>query len=285
MFVVKPPIYSVKSGDSVWIALLSDMHIGSAFVDYGNLKADLDRARALNARISINGDVFDFILPKDSKRFEPTTLHPDLRGRTDVVNASIELAVKILSPYADLIDFIGCGNHETVISKYHSVDAIKILIHELNAHYNGKIEFGGYTGWLVYQFARNTERWSYKISYHHGSGGQSPMSKGMGGFYRKSTWIDGADCIWHGHQHNKTVDRDVVQTLDQQHRLKHIERLRIMTGSYMDTYREQSQADYQKNGRVANYAEEWNVAPQSHGGVFVRLDFNTNKPISAKAEI
>jgi len=42
------------------------------------LKYDLERMAASNCRIGINGDVFDFILPSDLKRFDLDALDREL---------------------------------------------------------------------------------------------------------------------------------------------------------------------------------------------------------------
>lgn len=285
MFVHKPPIIEVGSGDTTTAGLLSDLHIGNAFVDEANLKKDIAKVKAFGGPVAINGDVFDLILTGDKKRYNPTALHPRVAGRADIVNASVDYAHELLEPIASQIHFIGIGNHETAVEKHHSTDPVAWLIRDLNRDHNLNIQYGGYCGWWVLRFSRDRQMWSYKIHYHHGSGGGSPVTKGMIGFSRDAAWIDGADCLWRGHKHHKTADRDVVQYLDRDHVLKHKERLRVMSASYLDTYREQTSQDALDRGRRAAYASDWGVAPQAHGGVFIHITIRANQPLEARAEI
>jgi len=67
------------------LCLMSDLHLDASDHDRDLLIADLERARALNARVSINGDIFDAILPSDRKRHHPAVMAaaPD---RDDLLN-------------------------------------------------------------------------------------------------------------------------------------------------------------------------------------------------------
>lgn len=101
-----------KTGDVVSVWLMSDLHLGASNVDYDRINQELADAKSRNSRILINGDLMDLILPKDHKRYVPDVLLDEIAGRRDVLNASVKFAVKILKPYAHLIDMIGMGNHE-----------------------------------------------------------------------------------------------------------------------------------------------------------------------------
>ena len=109
------------------LTLMSDLHIGAINVDYKALRSDLDRAREHGDRILINGDVFDAILLHDMKRFRAESLDERSRGRSNILNVVVKRAAEELAPYADLIDMIGCGNHEESVEKYHNYDPIQAL--------------------------------------------------------------------------------------------------------------------------------------------------------------
>lgn len=101
---------AVKVGQG--FALLSDLHLGSAHADEGLIREELEEARLNRDRVLINGDVFDLILPTDSKRFQPHVVHPRFQGAPDLINKVLDFATDFLEPYADRIDMIGSGNHE-----------------------------------------------------------------------------------------------------------------------------------------------------------------------------
>jgi hypothetical protein len=291
LIVHTPQLQTVEYNQTQYFALLSDLHIGAASLDLAALKRDLQRARERNARILINGDVFDAILPSDKKRYNPTALHERIRGRADVLNAAIDWAVEILSPYGDLIDLIGIGNHETAVEKHHGSDPVAILINLLHREGHSQIAYGGYTGWVKYTFKTRSETptggqwWPLRIYYHHGSGGGAPVTKGMLTFSRKAMWVEGSDVIWLGHQHHRTVDADVVQRLNKSNRVEHVRRLRVMSGSYLLTYEQQDPSEALANGRRASYASDWGVAPQDKGGVFLAATFAAEGILQIKAEL
>ena len=246
---------------------MSDTHIGAAHVDYALIEKELERAADKNDRILLNGDVFDMILAKDMKRFVPGVLHPRLTRRDDIVNAAIEWAVEIFGPYANLIDVIGIGNHEAVVSSRHSTDVARILIYELQKKVKKKdhvIHYGGYGGFVDYRFRGSGKR-RMVIHYYHGSGGSAPVTKGMIDFHRRS-WVE-ADVIWMGHKHNRLASG--VQTLRcplHGDDLEIRDVRQIMTGAYFKTYVSQSQESLRKHGRQSHWAADMGFAPQMMGG-------------------
>jgi hypothetical protein len=273
--ICRPKPVMIGSG----IHLMSDLHIGAPQVNYTLIKKELRDAAEIGDRIVLNGDIFDGILASDRKRFAPDCLHPRLHGRKDILNAAIDWAVELLSPYAHLIDMIGVGNHETALEKHHNVDAARILVYDLTRklpkqHKDHVIHYGGYTGFIDYRVKSLTKKKTISVGrwvlyYHHGSGGSAPVTKGMIDFNRKDTWID-ADCIWLGHKHNRwnasleklscPLQGDAPDTKEVRH---------IMTGAYMKTYVGQSQKSLRKHGRRSNYAADAGLGPQGQGGARV----------------
>lgn len=278
----------VQSGQPLGLRLMSDLHIGAAHVDYKLIQQEIDDAVENGDRVLINGDLLDLVLPKDKKRYEPASPHPRVGNRNDQVNAAIEWAVELLSPVAHLLDMLGIGNHEAVITKYHSIDPTLLVLYELEKvakqrDPNHVIHYGGYTGFVDYRVRVSRRqhketcrhggaRWV--LYYHHGSGGAAPVTKGMIDFNRKDVFID-ADMIWMGHKHNRltvacekircplTGDQPDVRTV------RH-----LMTGAYFKTYVGQSQASVRTHGRRSNYAADMGLAPGGKGGarVLLRLD-------------
>lgn len=258
-----------RTGETVSIRLMSDLHIGAANIDYDLINRELEDAKARKSRILINGDLLDLILPKDHKRFVPDVLHSEIAGRRDTLNASVKFAVKILKPYANLIDMIGMGNHETAVEKYHAADPIAMVIDELQRHAKHKIFYGSYNGFVDYRISTirgNSPRGSRLIIfYHHGGGGSAPVTKGMIDFNRLG--FVQADVKWVGHKHNRFHDheRSLECPMDG-HRPVLRDIRHIMTGSYMETYSGQSQESISVNGRRSNYAGDMAMRPQGKGG-------------------
>lgn len=258
-----------RDGQVLWRLLASDLHLGSPNADLRRLRRDLDAARGRDARILINGDVFDAIDHRD-KRSGPNVLVPELRGKADFVPALARYAAKILAPYADLIEIIGVGNHEFKLIKWNAVDPVGLLIGELNrglaesgsAH---RVRHGGNNGyWRTVVDDGGKGRWTHDLYYFHGAGGDAPVTKGTIDVNRKGVCFD-YDCITFGHKHNKMFVDDVVLSLSSRGVLFERERKAVQTGSY---YRNYSQRE---DPLDVSYAEEFHAAAKPLGGMFLAL--------------
>jgi hypothetical protein len=257
-----------------WRFLCSDLHLGSPNVAVKRLKGDLDLARQANARIWINGDVFDAISRTD-KRSDAAVLVPELRGKKDLLQSTVVYAAGILEPYADLIDWIGIGNHEETWVKWHEFDPVAGLIGSLNstlarqgsAH---QIRHGGICGWVRTWFdvAFGTAACpaAHTTYYFHGAGGDSPVTLGTIDMNRKEVAFH-CDLLWFGHKHNRLVKDSVQLELSQTGIVRERHRKAIQTGSYYRNYAQQGQA----NALDYSYAESHHAAPKSLGGRFLVL--------------
>lgn len=256
-----PDDYSVPLG----FTLISDIHFGSSSFQPDLLKMDLERARAAGDRIAINGDVFDLILPSDRKRFDISSVD-DRMLVSSMIDEQLELGIEHLAPYAHLIDMIGVGNHEQSAIKYHHTDLVSRLVNRLNRYHGGNIVNGGWTGFLDYRASgedstgKISQTRRLVIFYHHGSGGASPITKGMIDFSRLRQWVD-ADVIWIGHKHNRIIDAGAMRMRcpirgDEP---KFDPVLCVMTGAYTSSY----------DSLVDDYAAQRAMAPQQGGGVRV----------------
>ena len=273
MFITRKRLpFTTSEPSSIWFG--ADFHIGAANVDYDFLIADLQEAKDTNSRIIINGDVFDAILPKDSKRYKPEALHPRISQTSTVVDATVDWGEEILAPFADSIDVIGLGNHETSVEKWHSTDMVARLIRRLNDKHVTEeghvIQPGGYTGFVDYRFSwdgdpakGNCRR--LVIYYHHGGGGASPVTKGMIDFSRKANFVD-SDVVVLGHKHNKISDTGAMRMSCPMQGGDPVtkQQVFVMTGAYMDTY---------QKGR-GGYASDWGLAPQAKGGARLLVHFD-----------
>jgi len=271
---IRPAPLTVSAGDEIGITLLSDLHVGAANVDYRQILAELESARVRNDRILINGDVIDAILPSDKRRYSVTAIHPRLRDRPDLLDAEIEWAVSLLAPYADRIDMIGSGNHETAVEHHHASDPIRRIVDTLHSVDGCRVRAGGVTGFVRYRF-RGSKRRSYRpltIFYHHGSGRGSTLGTTLRALVGKS-WVD-ADVIWEGHRHTQlSAARHVVRcAADGEEPVVHNQRL-VATGSYLWAYSGQSADDFWRRGRQSNYAADNGLPPHSLGGARLTLEF------------
>lgn len=248
------------------LGLLSDLHFGASSMCKSVLKYDFERMANADCRIAINGDVFDFILPSDLKRFDLDALDRELLvAGLKPIDAAIDMAYEFMKPYAHLIEFIGIGNHEAHVSKRHHIDVMSILLYRLNQLPNVNIKAGGWCGFWNISLRRQGQRTSYTLYRHHGAGGAAPVTKGMIDFQRMMVWLGDLDAIWIGHKHNKFADLATKMHYSPEKNESKTKKVDcIMTGSYLSTYGTDK-------GTKPSYAMAWNLAPQQMGGVIVEL--------------
>lgn len=283
------PIFFDTFSQPIGITLMSDLHVGAVNVDYELIKEEIQRAKDKGDRVCINGDIFDFILMGDHKRYKQDVLHPRLLGRKNVVNEAIKWGAELLRPVVNQIDMIGYGNHETSIEAHNSYDPIQALIYELEGSKEKKeehlIHYGGYTGFIDYRIRYQNKKQTQSpgsngkrivIYYHHGGGANAPVTKGMIDFHRKDTFVD-SDVIWLGHKHNRFTSHVRKLACPEQGDQPSVRDVRhVMTGAYFDTYVGQSQESIRKDGRRASWAADSGFAPQGKGGA--RLEITPTHP-------
>lgn len=199
-------VWDYSINNDFYFGLMSDLHLDSKHFAKDQFIHDANECKEKGARILINGDVFDAIIPTDRKRY---TRGGDGFNEDAQINARIDYAVSILKPYVDLIDFIGIGNHEASIVKYDGCDLVKMLVHELSL-YRSKdlppIQRGGYQGFLRFWFKdKGSAVRQFVIYREHGKGGASPVTKGTIIIQRLHTTFI-ADLFWLGHSHTSIID-------------------------------------------------------------------------------
>jgi hypothetical protein len=187
------------------IYLFSDIHIGSAHFNEKLFVSHLKQAKKEQARILINGDLFD-VVPLTDPRFSIESMDKRLLKSSDFVGAQLRLAENILRDFAVNIDMIGTGNHETGFSKRASLDILNTLIFRLNSQTGSQICYGGYCGFIKYAVEGKSRR-NLNIFYHHGWGNGSRKTKGIGNFADLLMYLENVDVVWLGHLHEPLVTK------------------------------------------------------------------------------
>ena len=192
-----------KTGQTIKLALFSDIHFDSPDCDRETLKKHLDFCLKDNRYILFNGDTFDAILLGDRKR---ATAH-HITNTDNQLNVKLNEMYEFLKPYQQNILFMGRGNHEESVMKYNGLDILEMLTTMLNMGQEHKILYGNYANFLRFTFKEKSNRreYHYDIYAHHGAGGSAPATKGMLDFGALAKGIN-ADLIWLGHKHNALID-------------------------------------------------------------------------------
>jgi hypothetical protein len=248
--------------------LTSDLHSESKAFDRAFFIEEMEEAKAKAARIFINGDVFDLIVPGDHKRYRK---HGDpFENRDDFMNETVQRGYELLKPYATQIDMIGSGNHEVEYMKRSGYDPISGLITLLQKDAGHPIRHGAYEGFIILNFDRGEKSGirRYTIYYNHGQGtGATEVTFGVIDLQRRSHIR--ADLIWLGHKHKR--NGLVLPTeigVDREGNVYERERKGVITGTYMKTF---MQYDATNEGYKDGFGAEKMRTPQLKGGVMLTV--------------
>lgn len=231
--------YAAEEGQPFTRMLCSDWHLGSANSNHDLIVRDLAMAHKNKSKVIVNGDVFDAICATD-KRYQAGVLHPSLEGKKDLTKAIVDMAFDLVSPYASVIDVMGIGNHEEAWIKYNHSDPVRLLIDRLTKEAGCTIRHGGFWGYINSRFQVKglKQQPLHRLLYLHGTGGDSPVTKGTIDFNRKGrNWH--YDCLTFGHKHNEVCAADAIAETDEETD-QYFERkqLNLQTPSYYANYRE-----------------------------------------------
>lgn len=227
----------VKNQEEIQFLLLSDAHWDNPKCDRETLKNDLNEAVAKGMRILINGDLFCVMQGK----YDPRRSKKDIRPEHNVaqyLDEVVEDAARWFAPYANHIDFVGYGNHETAILKNVETDLIERFVTLLNTKTTGghRVMKGGYSGFYVVQMNRGQTSKSFILKYHHGFGGGGPVTKGTIQHNRFATYVEGVDCIWMGHVHEDYELTYMKEKLDNKFNIVKFPVLMVRSASYKEEF-------------------------------------------------
>jgi hypothetical protein len=194
-------VISIQMDKEQDVLMISDVHFDNPKCDRKLLKKHLDEAKQRNAKILINGDLFDLMQGKNDKRGQKQDVRPEYLVK-DYYNAVINDALDFFEPYAQNLAFVGYGNHETSIIKHLEIDVLAQFVTLMKYKYNSPVQLGDYTGYITLDYAKTkNSNMTFVIYYHHGFGGGGAVTRGVIQNQRKDASIEGVDCIWMGHVH------------------------------------------------------------------------------------
>lgn len=264
------------STEPLTIVPMSDLHLDSPSNNEDKMMEDLETAKQLNAHIFLGGDIWSAVFPSDKKRY--TSRH-GIAQIDALLDYSIKRAFKILKPYANNIDLVCTGNHETSVIKYHHTDPTDTLRCKLNEVRSNKlppIRHGGYTGFISLNFKPNTkskcsttEHWFF----HHGKGGNSIVTRGAIDLQRLRA-SNFADVYWLGHKHTNISDIPKTRYVDIYGNIVSKDVLAFITAGYDGEVKEQK---YEETGYILDWAEETFYESQSQGCAIIHYTITEHK--------
>lgn len=232
---IKHQLKSTKEEDSFWVLLSFDRHHDNPKSDNVMEKRHLELARKRNAIIIDGGDLFCAMQGKYDPRSNKSDLKPEHK-KGDYLDALVKTAADFYGPYADLFAVMAPGNHETAISKRHETNLTERLVTMLNDRHGTSIKVGGFSGWIKFQMLIWSECLTTNMWYHHGYGGDAPVTKGVIQTNRQSVYLPDAHIVATGHTHNEWQFPIPRIRLSDKGKVYHDEQLHLKVPSYKEEY-------------------------------------------------
>jgi hypothetical protein len=232
---IKHALKSTKEKDSFWVLLSFDRHHDNPKSDNVMEKRHLELARKRNAVIIDGGDLFCAMQGK----YDPRSNKSDLKAehkKGDYLDALVKTAADFYGPYADLFAVMAPGNHETAISKRHETNLTERLVTMLNDRHGTNIRVGGFSGWIKFQLGVWSEYLTTNMWYHHGYGGDAPVTKGVIQTNRQAVYLPDAHIVATGHTHNEWQFPLPRIRLTDKGNIHHDEQLHLKVPSYKEEY-------------------------------------------------
>jgi len=193
------------ANDSLKLLLRSDAHHDSVNNKRELEKKHLDEAVRDGAFILDFGDLFDGMQGRNDPRRGYQDIRPEFKV-AHYFDAIVDDAASFYEPYAKNWLLMGKGNHELSVLKNTQIDLTSRLTEKL------KVNTGGVGGWVKFKFEKtNLEsgkaggRTSVNLRYHHGAGGNGPVTKGVIDTARQAVYLPDADIVCNGHNHNAYI--------------------------------------------------------------------------------
>jgi len=250
----------VKAGWEKWFLLSSDRHWDSIKCDRKLMFEHLEQVKERDAHIIDTGDFFDMM----QGRYDPRRNFSNMRPEYLMDNYLGEIvtdAHKQLKPYADRFVLLGRGNHDQAVKKHNSIDTMSLLAGKMNEEPNTKIQLGGYSGWVRFQFKRGKERIRRVLWYFHGSGGGGEVTRGVIRTARMGVYVEGADFVIMGHTHDSWDVPIKKIKLNQKGKITPYNCRYLNLGTYSDDYGDGYEGYWVESGK----------SPRPRGAAWLRF--------------
>ena len=192
----KGAVVTLESHETIKLFVTSDVHFDSAHCNRAQFFTDLQEGIEEGAKIVIVGDFFDAMQGRFDPRRDMSHLRPEYR-RPDYYDYIVEDAARLLKPYAQHIILITDGNHELSVLKNANTDITGRLVSSLSTARHSILR-GGYGGIILVK----NNRYTTPIKYFHGSGGESPVTRGAIQTNRQAVFLPDFQIVLNGHSHN-----------------------------------------------------------------------------------
>lgn len=259
--------HTISSGWEQWYFLTNDNHWDSPECYLKLLRRHAKEAKEKDALWIDGGDFRDVISSRDDPRGSKGTVRPEHVG-VNYLDRIVAGETEEFRPYADQFVYLGTGNHEQAVTIRKETDLTNRLIENLNRLRSkglSPIHRAGYTGWIRFMFEQASKcgRFSMSMKVEHGTGGNSPVTKGVIQTARRQARTEGCTFFMSGHIHEQWEMPIIVERLNEstsrveQRKVQHIQ-----VASYKQ--------DFRTDG-VGTWAMMKMGTPKAIGGTWLRF--------------
>jgi len=248
--------------------LRSDVHHDSVDSNRQLETKHLKQALEKDAAIIDIGDLFDVMQGRDDKRGSKGGIKEEYKY-DNYINSLIKDFTNYYKPYAQQFLLVGYGNHETKFLKYREYDLIEGLTDKLNDVCNTHTKRGAYSGYkvIIFDDGNKGRARRYTINYHHGAGGNAPMTFGALTVKRKAAWAVDADLYLSGHNHNSWIIEYEQERLDMYNRIKYKTIQHVKIPSYKFNLNTGFGYEVEKDLPPSPQGAYWLTLQPTHSGV------------------
>ncbi len=267
--IVRVEFDASAPGWEQWVLLSGDRHHDSPAADHARERRQLDLVEHRDALIIDVGDMHDLCGGRGDPRRSRSVVRPEHQMADDYIDSVVSAAARFYAPVARRCIVIGRGNHEQSILRNIETDVTTRTCAMMSALGGAPVIAGGYSGWVRFVAREHGRTAALTLWYHHGSGGASTMTLGVGAIRQQASYVPDADIVLGGHIHHawhavigrlrlrsRSRAGDEVETVPQHH---------IRVGCYADDY----------GDGHSGWALEKGHAPRAqHAGVWLRLSMD-----------
>jgi len=230
--------FKLRTGESQWFLLSSDRHWDNPKSDIALQLKHLNEAKERGAGIIDNGDLFCAMQGKYDPRGTKSDVRPE-HSKGDYLDQLVNTGADFFVPFAENFIQIAWGNHETSILKRLETDLTTRLVERINAKAGTQIHKAGFYGWVVLRAnVGGNDTQTLRIAWHHGYGGDAPVTKGTIQTNRMSVYLPDADFVMTGHTHNEFQFPISRVRISSKGSVYHDEQLHLKIPSYKEEYRD-----------------------------------------------
>ena len=255
---IRMPMQTNKDWEQ-WALLRSDAHHDSIKCNIKLETKHLDQAVERGAVILDFGDTFDVMQGRKDPRRDPDEINP-LFNKKEYYDLVLEHAVRYYLPYKDNFGLIATGNHENSVLRHSQTDLTGRLASALGC------AAGKWGGWVRFMFNQGAHKYGINLRYMHSGpgGGSSPVTRGVISTNRIAVWLNDADIVYTGHDHNSWIVPIPTEGLNRKGRPVRGETLFVKGPGYKDGWGEGKEG----------FEVECSGGPKPMGSIWLRFYYD-----------